>query len=279
MKVIYNYFLLIRPLNVLVSGLAMVISAAILDSLNQELLITLIVLVVITYTAGANSINDVLDLEIDKVNRPSRPIPSKKIKKNKALIFSFFLFSVGSVLSLQLPPNAYFISVVVSMPLMVVYSTHLKSKPLVGNIAVSFIIGLSFIFCGTVLGNVYPMWTPGLLAFSLTLIREITKDIADLEGDQIAKYNTYPIQYGIEGATKLISFLSFVVCLFALVPYFNNIYNDWYLIILLIGVEIPLMVVVILLRKNQTISSATLSSKILKFSTIMGLLAIYTGSL
>ena len=279
MKNIYNYFLLIRPLNVLVSGLAMIISAAILDSLGQELMVILVVLVVMAYTAGANSINDVLDLEIDKVNRPSRPIPSNNIERNKALRFSFFLFLAGSVLSLQLPPNAYFISIVVSMPLIVIYSTHLKSKPLIGNIAVSFIIGLSFIFCGTVFENVYPMWTPGLLAFSLTLIREITKDIADFEGDQIAKHNTYPIQYGIKGAIKLVFFLSCVVCLAALVPYFNNTYNDWYLIILLIGVEIPLIIVVLLLVKNQTISSAILSSKILKFSLIMGLLAIYIGSL
>ena len=279
MKNIYNYFLLIRPLNVLVSGLAMIISAAILDSLDQKLLVILIVLVVMTYTAGANSINDVIDLEIDKVNCPSRPIPSKNIRKSKALIFSFFLFLVGSVLSLQLPSNAYFLSIVVSMPLMVIYSTHLKSKPLIGNIAVSLIIGLSFIFCGTALGNVYPMWTPGLLAFSLTLIREITKDIADLEGDQIAKYNTYPIQQGIKGAIKLISLLSLVVCLVALVPYFNNTYNNWYLIILVIGVEIPLIIIVFLFIKNPTISSAILSSKILKLSTIMGLLAIYTGSL
>ena len=82
MKDIYNCFLLIRPLNVLVSGLAMIISAAILDSLDQELMVILVVLVVMAYTAGANSINDVLDLEIDKVNRPSRPIPSKNIRKN-----------------------------------------------------------------------------------------------------------------------------------------------------------------------------------------------------
>ena len=279
MKGIYSFLLLIRPLNVLVSGLAMIISAAILDSLDQKLMVVLIALVVMTYTAAANAINDVLDLETDKVNRPSRPIPSKNLKKNKALIFSFFLFLSGSVLSLQLPSNAYFISIVVSMPLIVIYSTHLKSKPLIGNIAVSFIIGLSFIFCGTVFGNVYPMWTPGLLAFSLTLIREMTKDIADLEGDQIAKHNTYPIRYGIKGAIKLISVLSCVVFLYALVPYFNNTYNDWYLIILLIGVEIPLIIVVLLLVINQTISSAILSSKILKFSTIMGLLAIYIGSL
>ena len=247
MKGIYSFLLLIRPLNVLVSGLAMIISAAILDSLDQKLMVVLIALVVMTYTAAANAINDVLDLETDKVNRPSRPIPSKNLKKNKALIFSFFLFLSGSVLSLQLPSNAYFISIVVSMPLMVIYSTHLKSKPLIGNIIVSFIIGLSFIFCGTALGNVYPMWTPGLLAFSLTLIREITKDIADFEGDQIVKYNTYPIQHGIKGAIKLISFLSFVVCLVALVPYFNNTYNYWYLIIIIIGVEIPLITVVLLL--------------------------------
>ena len=92
MKDIYNYFLLIRPLNVLVSGLAMIISAAILNSLDQELLVILVVLVVMAYTAGANSINDVLDLEIDKVNRPSRPIPSNNIERKKALIFSFFLY-------------------------------------------------------------------------------------------------------------------------------------------------------------------------------------------
>ena len=279
MKDIYSYFLLIRPLNVLVSGLAMTISAAILDSLDQKIMVILIALVVMAYTAAANSINDVFDLKIDKINRPLRPIPSNNLNKNKALIFSFFLFLAGSVLSLQLPSKAYFISIVVSMPLIVIYSTHLKSKPLIGNITVSFIVGLSFIFCGTALGNVYPMWTPGLLAFGLTLIREITKDIADLEGDQIAKHNTYPILYGIKGAIKLISLLSCVVCLVALVPYFNNTYNDWYLIILLIGVEIPLIIVVLLLVKNQTISSAILSSKILKFSTIMGLLAIYIGSL
>ena len=200
------------------------------------------------------------------------------MKKGTVLKFSFTLFLIGSVLALQLSPSAQFISLVISMPLMIVYSTHLKSKPLIGNIAVSFIIGLSFIFCGTAFGNVYPMWTPGLLAFGLTLIREITKDIADLEGDQIAKHNTYPIQYGIKGAIKLISVLSCVVFLSALVPYFNNTYNDWYLIILLIGVEIPLIIVVFLLVKNPTILAANQGSKILKFSTIMGLIAIYLGT-
>ena len=278
MKNIKNYFLLTRPLNVLISGLAMVVSAAILNSLEETKILLLIVFIVMSYTAAANAINDVLDLEIDKINRPSRPIPSKNLKKRTALKFSFTLFLVGSMLSLQLPTAAQFISVVISMPLMIVYSTNLKSKPLIGNIAVSFIIGLSFIFCGAAFENIYPMWTPGILAFSLTLIREIIKDIADLEGDRVAKCKTYPIQYGLEAAVKLVAILSSIVSLAILLPYFNNVYNYWYLIILVIGVELPLIIVVFSLVKNPTILAANQGSKILKLSTIMGLIAIYLGT-
>jgi len=275
----YYYFLLIRPLNVFVSALAMIISAAILNRLNESLTIALVTLVVMVFTAAANSINDVIDLEIDKINRPLRPIPSKNINKNRALLFSFILFLIGSILCLQLSSSAQFIGIVIAIPIMIVYSTNLKSKPLIGNITVSLIIGLSFLFCGAAFGNITPMWTPGLLAFGLTLIREITKDIADFDGDFSAKYNTYPIKYGIKSTVKLIAIFSCSICLFALLPYFNNTYNFWYLIILVIGVELPLIVVVFLLVNNPSISSAIYSSKILKFSTIMGLAAIYIGSL
>ena len=92
MKNIKNYFLLTRPLNVLISGLAMVVAAGILDSLEETRILGLIILIVMSYTAAANAINDVLDLETDKINRPSRPIPSKNLKKETALKFSFTLF-------------------------------------------------------------------------------------------------------------------------------------------------------------------------------------------
>ena len=276
---LYYYFLLIRPLNVFVSALAMIISAAILNRLNESLTIALVTLVVMVFTAAANSINDVIDLETDKINRPLRPIPSKNINKNRALLFSFILFLIGSILCLQLSISAQFIGIIIAMPLMIVYSTDLKSKPLIGNIAVSVIIGLSFVFCGAAFGDTAPMWTPGLLAFGLTLIREITKDIADFDGDRFAKHNTYPIKYGIKSAVKLIVIFSCSICLFSLLPYFSNTYNFWYLIILVIGVELPLIVVVFLLVNNPSISSAIYSSKILKLSTIMGLAAIYIGSL
>ena len=278
MKNIKSYFLLIRPLNVLISGLAMIVSAAILDSLEETRILVFIVLIVMFYTAAANVINDVFDLEIDKINCPSRPLPSKNLKKSTALKFSFIFFLLGSLLSVQLSSAAHFISIVISMPLMIVYSTNLKSKPLIGNIAVSFIIGLSFIFCGAAFENISPMWVPGILAFSLSFIREIIKDIADLEGDRAAKCKTFPIQYGLEATVRLVSTLSSIVFVVILIPYFSNVYNYWYLIILVIGVEIPLIIVVFSLIKSPTILKANQGSKILKFSTVMGLIAIYLGT-
>ena len=169
---LYYYFLLIRPLNVFVSGLAMIISAAMLNRLNETLTIALITSVVMIFTAAANSLNDFIDLEIDKINRPSRPIPSKNINKKPVLFFSFILFIIGSILSLQLPPSAQFISIVLAMPLMVVYNTDLKSKPLIGNITVSLIIGFSFLFCGVqyVVSSISKTFKSNILIFPEVLL-------------------------------------------------------------------------------------------------------------
>ena len=117
------------------------------------------------------------------------------------------------------------------------------------------------------------------MAFGLTLVRELIKDISDLHGDKSIGHNTFPIKYGIKKTNKLVLFLSFIVGLFAIIPYYNNYYSFWYIIIVLIGVEIPLIVVVFLLYIKPGISSAIFGARILKFSTIMGLFAIYIGSI
>ena len=279
MKELYYYFKIIRPLNVFISCVAVIFSATILNSLHKFSTLVLTTLVVMLFTSAANIINDVMDLQIDKINRPLRPIPSGKVKQNIALQFSFYLFLIGSILCVQLPNTAIFIGVLISMPIMIIYSTHLKGKPLIGNIAVSLVIGLSFLFCGAAFGNIYSLWVPCILAFGLTLVRELIKDISDLHGDKSIGYNTFPIKYGIKNTNKLVLFLSFIVGLFAIIPYYNNYYSFWYIVIILIGVEIPLIVVVFLLYIKPGIPSAIFGAKILKFSTIMGLFAIYIGSL
>lgn len=256
----------------------MVIGSGILGTLNDTGTLLLVMAVVMCFAGAANALNDVVDYEIDKINRPMRPLPSGFVKKRTALFISILLFSVGTLACLELSEAAKVIGIVIAMPFMVLYSKYLKGMPLIGNMIVAFILGLSFLFCGAAFNNMSPMWIPMILAFGLTLVRELVKDIADMEGDQSVGLKTFPITAGIEKSIQLSIFLSACIGMGAFIPYLYGTYGIWYGILLILGVEIPLGVVVVSLLNNPGISSATHGARILKFSTLIGLIAIYTGT-
>ena len=278
MNTFFYHIKLLRPLNVFTGGLAMVIGSAILGTLNNTGTLLLVMAVVMCFAGAANALNDVVDYEIDKINRPMRPLPSGFVKKRTALYISILLFSMGTLACMDLSETAKVIGIVIAMPFMILYSKYLKGMPLVGNMIVSFILGLSFLFCGAAFNNMSPMWIPMILAFGLTLVRELVKDIADMEGDQTAGLKTFPITAGIEKSIQLTIFLSACIGVGAFIPYLYGIYGIWYGILLILGVEIPLGVVVVSLLNNPGISSAIHSARILKFSTLIGLIAIYAGT-
>ena len=256
----------------------MIIASAILGTLHETDTVILVLAAVMCYTGAANALNDVVDFKIDLINRPMRPLPSRFVQKRTALFMSIFLFSIGTMLCLELSETAKVIGIVIAMPFMVIYTKFLKGIPLVGNITIAFILGLSFLFCGAAFNNMSPMWIPMILAFGLTLVRELVKDIADMDGDKSAGHRTFPITAGIEKAIQLSIFLSACIGVGAFIPYLNGTYGIWYGILLILGVEIPLGVVVVSLLNNPGISSATHGARILKFSTLMGLIAIYSGT-
>ena len=256
----------------------MVIGSGILGTLNDTGTLLLVMAVVMCFAGAANALNDVVDYEIDKINRPMRPLPSGFVKKRTALFISILLFSVGTLACLELSEAAKVIGIVIAMPFMVLYSKYLKGMPLIGNMIVAFILGLSFLFCGAAFNNMSPMWIPMILAFGLTLVRELVKDIADMEGDQSVGLKTFPITAGIEKSIQLSIFLSACIGMGAFIPYLYGTYGIWYGILLILGVEIPLGVVVVSLLNNPGFSSATQGARILKFSTLMGLIAIYAGT-
>ena len=278
MNTFYYHIKLLRPLNVFTSGLAMVIGSGILGTLNNTGTLLLVMAVVMCFAGAANALNDVVDYEIDKINRPMRPLPSGFVKKRTALFISILLFSIGTLACLELSEAAKVIGIVIALPFMVLYSKYLKGMPLIGNMIVAFILGLSFLFCGAAFNNMSPMWIPMILAFGLTLVRELVKDIADMEGDQSAGLKTFPITAGIEKSIQLSIFLSACIGIGAFIPYLYGTYGIWYGILLILGVEIPLGVVVVSLLNNPGISSATHGARILKFSTLIGLIAIYAGT-
>ncbi|MEE9166452.1 MAG: geranylgeranylglycerol-phosphate geranylgeranyltransferase [Candidatus Neomarinimicrobiota bacterium] len=277
MKAVVALFTLFRPLNLLLGASAVLISSAILESMGNFHTVIKAILVVVFLNAAANAFNDHRDLETDRINRRNRPLPLGKISPRTALASSLVLFGMGIVVSAFINPAAFFIATLIATPLMIAYSLWLKGWPLVGNIVVSVIIGLTFVFAGAAFGNVGGMFTAALLAFGLTMVREIIKDIADKEGDKAANLNTFPARFGIQTSIRLAIFLIFFLAVGVVIPYWYGAYGKLYLIVLALGIEIPLLFIVFFLMIFPSIRTCKISSQILKGCIVAGLLAIYLG--
>ena len=279
MKYLLGYIMIIRPLNVFLGGLTILISSLIIKYEGPAISVILPVFVVMFFTIGANTLNDYFDYEIDKINRPDRAISSGLVLRNHALILSLFSFIIGVLIALRLNKDSQLLSIGVSLPLIIAYNVKLKNYALIGNIIVSLILAMSFIYAGLVFKKTEPLIIPALLAFGLTLIREIVKDLADIKGDKSAGLMTFPIVYGKKKTIILCTILSLFLGIGSFIPFLTGYYNTFYGISLILMVEIPLAVVVISLLNKPVILTAKRGSKLLKFCTLGGLLSIYIGTL
>lgn len=277
MNKVLAYVRLFRPLNLIISAATVILSGHVLGGLANIQLLTGAVVVVVFFNAAANALNDFMDYETDLLNRPTRPLSTGLVSRKSALTVSIVLFVAGTICTVWLPYPARLIAVGIALPVLVLYSLRLKSLPIIGNISVALILGLAFLFSGAVFGSVQPMIIPAALAFGLTLVRELVKDIADMDGDRQAGINTFPVLLGLGPSISLSVFFCVLIGLAALVPYWTGIFGWEYLLVLLLGVEIPLIASVVLMVKHPAVSSAFRSAQLLKFSTIMGLAAVYLG--
>ena len=276
---VVSYIKIVRPLNVISGATAILFSALIVEYKGSIDLVLLPMLVVVFFTIGANVLNDYYDFEVDKINRPDRAIITGEVPRVHALYISIFSFIIGILIALQLNQLSQLISIGISFPLLVFYNAKLKNYPLIGNVVVAFILGLSFIYAGSVFNNIEPLMVPAFLAFGLTLIREIVKDIADIKGDQAINSKTLPIIWGKKKSIKLCAFLSLILGICAFILFIIGYYNFYYGLLLIMTVEIPLGVVVISLINKPSIETAKRGSKLLKICTLGGLFSIYIGTI
>ena len=146
---------------------------------------------------GANAINDVFDLEIDRVNRPERPLPSGVVSVGAARALWAALSLAGVALSVLLSPLHLGIAVG-SVALLYGYSAWLKRTAVFGNLAVATVLGLAILYGG--LAVAMGAWAVPLLgaafAFGSTLAREVAKDIEDVKGDATGGARTLPLVAG-----------------------------------------------------------------------------------
>tara|TARA_B110000263_G_scaffold54774_1_gene46200 strand:- start:1620 stop:1973 length:354 start_codon:yes stop_codon:yes gene_type:complete len=112
------------------------------------------------------------------------------------------------------------------------------------------------------------------MVFGLSFIREFLKDIHDYDGDKEHNIHTFPVKIGVEKSVKIIKYLIIIFCLLLFIPYLTNFYQKNYLISLIILVEIPLIILVSLLKKNPNKLILKQVSAFIKIISIFGLLVI-----
>jgi len=267
----------IRPINCLITFITVIVAAVICHPLEFSLVKILSAALAAGLTAAAgNIINDIYDIEIDRINRPSRPLPSGLIRIKSAATFYFILVLISLVISLLVSLLAFTI-VLISHLILFLYSKYLKKVPLIGNITVAFLTGLVFIFGGVSVKHPMVAIIPAAFAFLINFIREIVKDIQDVEGDSKAGVKTFPIQSGFKSARMFILILTLLLILFTYFPFFTKIYKIDFFIIVIVVVNPILVYCLKILFENQSAKNLKKISNLLKLDMVFGLLAIYLG--
>lgn len=222
-------------------------------------------------------INDILDFEIDKINRPDRPLPSKLISIKTALIY-YVILNLLSLYFLSFTNLNAFLIGLISIIIIFFYSYSLKKRGLIKNFVVSFMTGFTFIFGGVIGGNVKNLIFPALFALMINFAREILKDVEDIEGDKQLGLKTLPIQHGVRKAYLVFAVITGLLIILTFIPYLLKIYNIYYLLIVFLGVDVVLIYIMKNVFSNPSRDKLRKFSNLIKYSMILGLIAIYAGS-
>ncbi len=178
--------------------------------------------------AAGNIINDYFDRNIDEINKPQKKIIDKLIKRRWAIVmhiaFSLIAILLGFYVDSQSPVFWLGFSNTICVLLLFAYSISLKKKLLVGNVLISLLTAWVIIVCffcyyrSFGCHNCEPsQWNAALrrfmrisflyagFAFVISLIREVVKDMEDIEGDKKYGCKTIPIAWGIPASKVFVA--------------------------------------------------------------------------
>ena len=223
---------LIRPVNCAMIGFAVVVGAFV----SKPSSIPWLQLVLGFFTgffvcAYSMSVNDVYDLEVDRVNRPDRPIPSGRISVRQASTLSLTMLVVGLACALiSFVPLAVVMAVAYAF-LSWLYNAKAKRTGLPGNLIVASSLAIPFIYGGAVSGGSIGgslLLMMALTAFFSGVGREVVKSMADVEGDAKREVNSIARTRGLGFASRVGALFFLLAVLTSWVPLVTGLANQLY---------------------------------------------------
>ncbi len=268
---------LLRPINFIITAASIFVSCLLAGGTDTQMLSMIFASFGGALIGGGGMvINDIYDIEIDKINKPERPLPRGVITKFDAALYYAALSCAGLMMSYQASWNAFLIALY-AVPAIFLYSYKLKSTPLAGNVLVGALTGLAFIYGGAAVGNIRQAIIPAVFAFLINVGREIIKDMEDVVGDEKLGAVTFPIKYGMKVSANVATIFLMSVIVSTLFPYFAHHYGIKYFILVNLGVNAVLLYLIFSLRKDTSERNLHCISTVLKYDMFVGLLAIYVG--
>ena len=268
--------MIIRPINLLITAFASAAAYFIVaDSINVLNLCLIILSTVMTAGAG-NIINDIIDIDIDTLNKPMRPLPSRNMTVGSAYVWYFILVAASMTAGFFLGYHSFAAVIFVNFVLLF-YTVFLKRRPFWGNFVVAFISGYLFYFCSITTGNFVRIIPLAVSAFLFHFIREIIKDIADMDGDGRLRASTMAIVIGVKKTVRLLKMLIITLLIYLiylmLAGGFSAVFS---LTLILFVIPVIIYVLVSLSVKTREADYEKLSL-IMKADMLFGILAFYFG--
>jgi 4-hydroxybenzoate polyprenyltransferase len=255
----------------------------------------LLIAATVFIAAGGYVINDIFDQETDEVNHPKQRIIGTLISESKAYTIYVSLTIIGVACGFAVAnsverPNFAVIFVLIAT-LLYFYASTLKQIAVIGNIVVAALLAFSVVIIGVfdIIPNTFEfnrmqmalafsiLLDYAKFAFIINLVREIIKDIEDIEGDRIQEMKTLPIWIGIPTTNK-VAFLLLLAPVIYLLYYANNyLFNNhlfYGLGYMLMFVIAPLIFSLILIWNAKEKKDYAHISRVLKWIIFFGILTV-----
>ena len=200
---------LVRPANVAVSFVGTVVgglaaaAAGVVPSRELWLLLLLASASTASVTAAGNVLNDVGDLEGDRLNHPDRPLVTGEVTLRGARRLTVALFVVGVAVAVPVIFAEPLVGVILAVAIagLLAYELRWKARGLVGNLTVGGLTAMVFLYGGAAAGRPLVVLPFAAMAFLATLSREVIKDMEDVRGDTDRR--TVPKVLGMGAASAL----------------------------------------------------------------------------
>jgi geranylgeranylglycerol-phosphate geranylgeranyltransferase len=226
--------------------------------------------------AAGNVFNDVRDIACDRINAPDRPLPSGTVSPCAATIIAVILVAAGILVSIPLGVAGMVIALGAAA-LLLWYDLRLKGVPLAGNLAVSVLGGMVFVYGGIAGGAVLRSLVPAGFAFLLHLARELIKDGADYPGDSVAGIRTVATVSGVRSAARLAALTMAFLAVAVTLPVIAGFFGSAYLSIITVTVLPLVLWSMWSALRNPEPSHLGKLSRILKLAMPFGILAVLAG--